>query len=93
MPTTTESENSIITEPVTGIFEYNPPQTMSKEKWLNEHLDCDAIIDNLGQTIVVYAFTRDPEYNYELTQYKRSHDFFGQHILMGISSDGLNSLF
>ena len=93
MPTTTANENSTITEPETGIFEYTSPQTISKEIWLNEHLDCDAIIDNLGQTIVVYAFTLDPEYNYELKQYKRSHNFPTQQILRGISSDGLNSLF
>ena len=81
-----------ITEPQEGIFEYSTPQTVSTELWLNEHLDCDAIIDNYGSTIVVYAFTRDPNFNYELKQYKKKRNYNAQHILRGISSDGLNSL-
>ena len=85
--------DAAITEPETGIFEYIPPRTISTETWLNEHLDCDAIIDNLGSNIIVYAFTRDPEYNFELKQYKKSKNYAKQHILRGISSDGLNSLF
>lgn len=93
MPTTTENKDSMITEPETGIFEYNPPRTISKEKWMNEHLDCDAIIDNMGSMIVVYAFTNNPEYNYLLSEYRKKRSYKQQHILMGISSDGLNSLF
>ena len=85
MPSAIEAE--------TGIFEYTTPQTVSTEAWINEHLDCDAIIDNHGSTIVVYAFTIDPEYNFELKQYKRKKNYKDQHILRGISSDGLNSLF
>ena len=92
MPTTIENTNSAITEPETGIFEYTPPQTISKERWINEHLDCDAIIDNLGQNIVVYAFTRNPEYNYNLSVYYKKKNYTTQHILMGISSNGLSSL-
>ena len=93
MTTTSDNINSSVTEPETGIFEYTPPQTISKERWVNEHLDCDAIIDNLGSTIVVYAFTRDPEYNYDLKIYFKKKNYTNQQILRGISSDGLNSLF
>ena len=89
----TDISNTVVSEPETGIFEYMPPQTISKEKWLNEHLDCDAIIDNLGQMIVVYAFTKDPEYNFALGLFYKKKNYTTQQILMGISSDGLNSLF
>lgn len=81
-----------VTETQTGIFEFTCPLTISMEKWINEHLDCDAIIDNLGSTIVVYAFTREPQYNYALERYKKKKNYLKQHILRGISSDGLNSL-
>ena len=73
-----------------GIFEFTVPQKISTEEWINEHLDCDAIIDNLGNYIVVYAFTRKPEYNYALVDYKKKKNYRKQHILRGISSDGLN---
>lgn len=53
-----------------GIFEYTVPQRINAEKWLNEHLDCDAIIDDLGIDFVVYAFTLNPKYNYALGKYK-----------------------
>ena len=76
-----------------GIYEYTSPQKVDTEKWLNEHLDCDAIIDDFGSTIVVYAFTMDAKYNYALKNYKRSRDYSKQYILRGISSDGLNGLF
>ena len=76
-----------------GIFEYTEPQTVNTEEWLNSHLDCDAIIDDHDSTIVVYAYTTDPKYNYALEKYKKKKDFSGQYILRGISSDGLNSLF
>ena len=75
-----------------GIFEYTPPQTVSKETWAREHLDCDAIIDDNGSTIVVYAFTRDPRFNHALERYKEKKNYNTQFILGGISSDGLNSL-
>ena len=81
-----------VVETQTGIFEFTSPQTISTEKWINEHLDCDAIIDNLGSTIVVYAFTRDPKYNYALEKFRKERNYNQQHILMGVSSDGLNSL-
>ncbi|MCR5788902.1 MAG: hypothetical protein K6G83_03355 [Lachnospiraceae bacterium] len=83
--------NTVI-ETQTGIFEYTTPQTISTEKWINEHLDCNAIIDNQGSTIVVYAFTQDPKYNHALGEYFKQKNFKNQHILRGISSDGLNSL-
>ena len=76
-----------------GIFEFTSPQEISTELWANEHLDCDAIIDDCGSTIVVYAFTRDPKYNYALQQYKKDKKLVKQYILRGISSDGLNCLF
>lgn len=76
-----------------GIFEFTSPQKISTEKWIKEHLDCDAIIDNLGSSIIVYAFTRNPKYNYALVGYKKEKNYKKQHILRGISSDGLNSLF
>ena len=76
-----------------GIFEYTSPQKISTEQWANEHLDCNAIIDDLGSYIIVYAFTRDPNYNSALTKYKQEKKYTKQYILRGISSDGLNSLF
>ena len=81
-----------VIETKTGIFEFSTPQTISTEKWINEHLDCDAIIDNLGSTIIVYAFTRDPKYNCALEGYMKEKNYADQHILRGISSDGLYSL-
>ena len=74
-----------------GIFEFADPQIMDTGKWANEHLDCDAIIDNYGSTIVVYAFTMDPKYNSSLGDYRRKK-YQNQKILRGISSNGLNSL-
>ena len=82
-----------IIEAQKGIFEFTSPQEISTELWANEHLDCDAIIDDRGSTIVVYAFTRDPKYNYALQQYKKEKKLIKQYILRGISSDGLNCLF
>ena len=81
-----------ITEPQEGIFEFTIPQKIGTEKWAREHLDCDAIIDNLGNYIIVYAFTRNPRFNFALEGFKRKNNFNKQHILRGISSDGLNSL-
>ena len=76
-----------------GIFEFLSPQTIGKETWINEHLDCDSIIDDQGNSIVVYAFTIDPKYNYDLEEYKQKGNYSKQYILRGISSDGLSSLF
>ena len=76
-----------------GIFEYKIPREISAEKWLNEHLDCNAIIDNHGDDFIVYAFTRDPKYNFALRKYKNSNNYSKQFLLRGISSDGLNGLF
>ncbi len=76
-----------------GIFEFTSPQRISTETWINEHLDCDAIIDDEGSYITVYAFTLDPKYNYALEDYKSEHNYSKQYILRGISSDGLNGLF
>lgn len=50
-----------------GIFEFTSSQKISTEKWVNEHLDCDVIIDNLGSSIIVYSLTLNPEYNYALS--------------------------
>lgn len=76
-----------------GIFQFSTPQEINAEKWLNEHLDCNAIIDNHGDEFIVYAFTLDPKYNYALKKYKSSNNFGKQFLLRGISSDGLNGLF
>lgn len=76
-----------------GVFEYTTPQEISAEQWLNEHLDCNAIVDNHGDEFVIYAFTLDPKYNIALREYKDSHDYSKQYLLRGISSDGLNGLF
>ena len=85
MPATIEAEK--------GIFEYTEPQTVNKETWAREHLDCDAIVDDNGSTIVVYAFTLDPRFNYALERFKKKTEkYLRQFILGGISSDGLNSL-
>ena len=80
-------------EAETGIYEYTEPQTVSKETWARDHLDCDAIVDDNGNTIVVYAFTLNPEFNYALEKFKKkTAKYLNQFILAGISSDGLNSL-
>lgn len=84
------SVNNIL-EPQKGIFEFTTPQTIDTGKWANEHLDCDAIIDNHGSMIVVYAFTVDPKYNSALGDFRRKK-YRSQKILRGISSNGLNSL-
>ena len=74
-----------------GIFEFNSPLAIDTGTWATEHLDCDAIIDNHGGTIVVYAFTVDPKYNASLGEYRRKK-YINQKILRGISSYGLHSL-
>ena len=78
-------------EAQTGIFEFTKPMTIDIGTWANDHLDCDAIIDNHGSTIVVYAFTREPQYNSALKDYRRQK-FSAQKILRGISSNGLDRL-
>ncbi|MBO4396642.1 MAG: hypothetical protein J5819_09895 [Eubacterium sp.] len=75
-----------------GIFEFNSPKEVDTDQWLEEHLDCDTIADYKGNKLIVYAFTLDPRYNYALEEYKESKRLDKQHILGGISSDGLNSL-
>ena len=75
-----------------GIFEFTTPLEVDTDKWLEEHLDCDTIADYNGSTIIVYAFTLDPRYNYDLEKYKKEKNLKTQRILGGISSDGLNSL-
>ncbi len=82
--------NDII-ETQEGIFEFTSPQIIDTGMWANEHLDCDAIIDNHGDTIVVYAFTLDAKYNSALGDYRRQK-YTNQKILRGISSNGLHSL-
>lgn len=82
---------SDVLETQKGIFEFTTPQTIDTGKWANEHLDCDAIIDNHGSTIVVYAFTLDPKYNSSLGDFRRKK-YSKQKILKGISSNGLNIL-
>lgn len=75
-----------------GIFEFTSPKEVNTDQWLEEHLDCDTIADYNGSTIVVYAFTLEPKYNYALKGYRKSKKLDKQQILKGISSDGLNSL-
>ncbi len=75
-----------------GIYEFVTPKEFDTEQWLEDHLDCDTVADYLGNTIVVYAFTLDPEYNHDLKGYRKSKRLDNQRILKGISSDGLNSL-
>ena len=84
---------SEIIERQEGIYEFEKPKKINTETWLNEHLDCNAIIDYLGEDVVVYAFTIDPKYNYALKKYKSKQNYEKQHLLRGISSDGLNGLF
>ena len=84
---------SEVIEAQEGIFEFTTPQRINAEKWLSEHLDCNAIIDDLGNDFLVYAFTRNPKYNYALKKYKNMRNSAKQHLLRGISSDGLNGLF
>lgn len=81
-----------IVEVQQGIFEFTAPKEVDTEQWLEDHLDCDTIADYKGSTIIVYAFTLDPKYNYALEKYKETKKLDKQHILGGISSDGLNSL-
>ena len=84
--------DSVLTEPQKGIFEYSHPQEVDTGEWMENHLDCDTIMDDLGQTLLVYAFTREPQYNLELENFQQKK--YGKHyILKGISSDGLNSIF
>ena len=81
-----------IVEVQKGIFAFTTPKEIRTEKWLEEHLDCDTIVDNFGSTIIVYAFTLEPKYNYALKEYRKHKKLEKKHILRGISSDGLNSL-
>lgn len=75
-----------------GIFEFSHPQEIDAGEWLEEHLDCDAIVDDLGTRIVVYAYTLDPDYNGALSEYQREK-YTDRFVLRGISSDGLNCIF
>lgn len=76
----------------TGIYEFLNPWEVDAGEWLENHLDCDAIIDDLGTKIVVYAYTRNPQFNRKLSDY-RKESYSGKTILRGISSVGLNSIF
>ena len=76
----------------TGIFEFKSPQERDAGEWLEQHLDCDTIVDDLGKYIVVYAYTTDPAFNGALSDYQQEK-YSGQYVLRGISSDGLNSIF
>ena len=82
---------SDVTEPKKGIFVFHTLQTLDTGRWANEHLDCDAIIDNHGSTIVVYAFTVDPKYNSSPKDF-RKEKYSNQKMLRGISSNVLNSI-
>lgn len=84
---------SEVIESQEGIFEFAIPQRINAEKWLSDHLDCNAIIDDLGNDFIVYAFTCNPKYNYALKKYKNTKNYAKQYLLRGISSDGLNGLF
>lgn len=75
-----------------GIFEFTTPLEVDTDKWLEEHLDCDTIADYNGNNIIVYAFTLEPKYNHALKAFRKTRKLDSQHILKGISSDGLNSL-
>ena len=75
-----------------GIFEFDSPKTIETGAWANEHLDCNAIIDFNGNTIVVYAFTQDPKYNSLLGVFKQEK-YNTKKILRGISSNGLRGLY
>lgn len=75
-----------------GIFEFKEPQECDAGQWLEQHLDCDAIVDDKGKRILVYAFTVNPAYNGDLADY-RQEKYADQFVLRGISSDGLNSIF
>lgn len=82
--------NDII-ETQTGIFEFITPQEVNASEWMENHLDCDTIMDDKGQTLIVYAFTMESKYNSTLADYRKKK--YGKHyILKGISSNALNSL-
>ena len=84
MNTTVESQ--------TGIIEFTNPQEVDAGEWMESHLDCDTIMDDLGQKLLVYAYSREPRYNRALEDYHKLK--YSRHlILKGISSDGLNSIF
>ena len=75
-----------------GIFEFVNPQDVDIGEWLENHTDCDAIVDDRpGNRMTVYAYTREPAYNFALSQYQQEH--FGNYtILSGIPSYVLNGV-
>ena len=79
-------------EQQTGIMELNTPQEMDAGKWLEDHLDCDAIVDDHGSRILVYAYATDSAYNHMLYEL-RNKRYNDHRILRGISSVGLGSIF
>ena len=74
-----------------GIFIYTSPIETGVDDWLTQHLDCDAIIDDHGETITVYAYTHEPMFNYALSQF-RQEEMRNHTLLRGISSDVLSGV-
>lgn len=74
-----------------GIIEYEEPVRAEVGPWLEAHLDCDTIVDDLGNDVLVYAYTKDPAFNFALSRYRREK-YENQVILRGISSSGLMSI-
>lgn len=81
-----------VTEVRSGIFEYEMPLEMYAGKWLETHLDCDTIVDDLGERIVVYAYSSAAEYNAALSDFRREK-YPRQYVMRGIPSDALNGIY
>ena len=91
MPSATDNITNILTEPETGIIEYTTPQEVDAGEWIGTHIDCDTIIEDLGDRLLVYAFATNPHYNKALLSYKR-HKYGNLCILKGVSENAIGSL-
>ena len=81
-----------VKEETEGIMVYIKPQIVDLGLWTENHLDVDAIYNEEDGKPIIYAFSKNKNYNSKLRSYRRTR-FKEQFILKGVSSDGLNSIF
>ena len=79
-------------EPSEGIIVYEEPQVVDLSVWTEHHLDVDAIYSEEDGKPVIYAFSKNRQFNNKLRIYMKAN-YVGKFILKGVSSDALNSFF
>lgn len=70
-----------------GVFVLKEPQVVNASQWMEDHLDCNTIMDDLGEILVVYAFVEEQRCNGVLASYwDENQPMQSHHILHGIPS-------